>query len=100
PGGLFAIGNAIGAVDTFNSRVLVFPPVEQWTPNATFQAAVEVAGQPDFSSSGINLGNPTAGPNGFYYPGAAVFSGSELYVADSLNNRVVVLPQNGTSFGP
>ncbi len=100
PGGLFAIGNAIGAVDTFNSRVLIFPPVEQWTPNTTYQAAVEVAGQPDFSSNSSNLGNPTAGPNGFSFPGAAAFFGSTLYVADSANNRVLVVPQNGATFGP
>jgi uncharacterized protein (TIGR03437 family) len=100
PGGLFAIGNAIGAVDTLNSRVLIFPPVEQWTPNTTYQAAVEVAGQPDFSSNSANLGNPTAGPNGFAFPGAAAFFGSVLYVADSGNNRVITMPQNGTVFGP
>ena len=100
PGGLFAIGNAIGAVDTYNSRVLVFPPVEQWTPNTTFQAAVEVAGQPDFASNSPNLGNPTAGPNSFAYPGAAAFFGSELYVADSFNNRVLVLPQNAVPPNP
>jgi uncharacterized protein (TIGR03437 family) len=100
PGGLFPIGNAIGAVDTLNSRVLIFPPVEQWTPNVTYQAAVEVAGQPDFSSNSSNLGDPTAGPNGFSVPGAALFFGSELYVADSFNNRVVVMPQSGTTFGP
>ncbi len=100
PGGLFAIGNAIGTVDTLNSRVLIFPPVEQWTPNTTYQAAVQVVGQPDFSSNSSNLGNPTAGPNGFSFPGAAVFSGSALYVADSGNNRVLAIPQKGSAFGP
>ena len=100
PGGLFPIGNAIGAVDTVNNRVLIFPPVEQWTPNTTYQAAVAVAGQSDFSSNSPNLGNPAAGPSGFSLPGAAAFFGSELYVADSFNNRVVVLPQKGTAFGP
>ncbi len=100
PGGLFPIGNAIGAVDTLNSRVLIFPPVEQWNPGVTYQAALEVAGQPDFSSSSPNLGDPTAGPNGLAGPGAALFFGSELYVADSFNNRVIVMPQNGTTFGP
>jgi uncharacterized protein (TIGR03437 family) len=100
PGALFPIGSAIGAVDTTNSRVLIFPPVEQWTPNSTFQAAVEVAGQPDFFSGTSNLGNPTAGPNGLSFPGAALFFGSTLYVADSFNNRIVLMPQNGTAFGP
>jgi sugar lactone lactonase YvrE len=100
PGGLFAIGNAIGAVDSANSRILIFPPVEQWTPNATFQAAVQVVGQPDFSGAISNRGQPTAGPDRFSGPGAALFYGAELYVADSFNNRVIVMPQSGSGFGP
>jgi uncharacterized protein (TIGR03437 family) len=99
PGGLFAIGDAIGAVDTVNSRVLVYPPVEQWTPNTTFQAAVAVAGQSDFSSGSSNRALPAAGPDRLSGAGAAAFYGSELYVADSFNNRVVVFPQSGSSFG-
>jgi uncharacterized protein (TIGR03437 family) len=104
PGGLFPIGNSIGAVDTANNRILVFPPVEQWTPNATWQTAIEVAGQPDFASNKPNRGQPTAGPDRFSGPASAVFFGSELYVSDTFNNRVIVMPQNGTlpnaSFGP
>jgi uncharacterized protein (TIGR03437 family) len=100
PGALFPIGSAIGAVDSVNNRILIFPPVEQWVPNSTFQAAVEVAGQPDFTSGTSNLGNPTAGPNGLAFPGAALFFGSTLYVADTFNNRVILMPQNGTAFGP
>ncbi len=100
PGGIFPIGNGIGVADTFNNRVLVFPPVEQWTSNTTFQAAVEVAGQSDFSSGTANQGLPTATASTLNLPGAAVFFNSELYIADSGNNRVVVTPQNGASFGP
>lgn len=100
PGNLFAFGDGIAVADTFNNRILVFPPVEKWTPGTTYQAATEVAGQPDFSSGNVNAGNSTAGPNGLALPGAAAFSGGILYVADSFNNRVVVMPQNGTSFGP
>jgi len=100
PGGIFPIGNGIGVNDTFDNRVLVFPPVEQWTPNTTFQAAVEVAGQTDFSSGTANQGFPTSTASTLSQPGAAVFLNSELYIADSGNNRVVVIPQNGASFGP
>ena len=57
-----------------------------------------------FRATASNQGNPTAGPSGLYDPGAAVFFGSELYVADSFNNRVIVMPQtpcrNGSTFGP
>lgn len=100
PGNLFAIGNGIGVTDTNNNRILVFPPVEQWTAGTTYQAAIEVAGEPDFSSNGLNAGGSTAGPNGLALPSAALFSGSSLYVADSLNNRVLVMPRNGVTYGP
>jgi uncharacterized protein (TIGR03437 family) len=99
PGALFAIGDSIGVADTYNSRILVFPPYDQWDPNSTYQAAIEVAGQADFVGGSGNAGQPGAGPQSLAGPAAAVFYGSELYVADTFNNRVVVMPQNGTSFG-
>jgi uncharacterized protein (TIGR03437 family) len=100
PGAVFPVGDAIGAADTFNNRVLVFPPVEQWTSNATYQGATGVAGQPDFTSGSPNRGQSGAGPDRLARPGAAVFFGGELYIADSLNNRVIVMPRNGNSFSP
>jgi len=100
PGGLFAIGSGIGVADTNDNRVLVYPAVEQWTANTTFQAAIEVAGQPDFSSNSANQALPTATASTLNQPSAAVFFNSELYITDASNNRVVVLPQNGASFGP
>jgi uncharacterized protein (TIGR03437 family) len=99
PGGLFAVGNSMAVVDSGNHRILVFPPVEQWTPNATYQAAIAVAGQPDFTSGASNQGQPTTGPDRLSGPGSATIFGSEIYIADSFNNRVVVLPLNGTTFG-
>ena len=100
PGALFPIGNSIGIADTLNNRILVFPPVEQWTPNTTYQAAIEVAGQPDFTSGSVNQGLPAPTASTLDQPQAAAFFGNELYVVDSGNNRVIAMPQNGTSFGP
>jgi uncharacterized protein (TIGR03437 family) len=100
PGALFPIGTGIGVADSFDSRVLVFPAVEQWTPNTTYQAAVEVAGQTDFTGGSPNQAMPAATASTLSQPAAAVFFNNELYVADSSNNRVVVMPQNGSSFGP
>ena len=99
-GALFPIGDGIGIADTYYSRVLVFPPVEQWTPNTTWQAAIEVAGQPDFASGTANQGLPTASASTLNHPAAAVFFNSELYVADSGNNRTLVMPQGGSAFAP
>jgi uncharacterized protein (TIGR03437 family) len=104
PGAVFPIPAAggltsIGVVDTMNNRVLVFPPVEQWTAG-TYQAAVAVAGQSDFSSGMPFAGQITAGPSGLFRPNAALFYGNELYIADTFDHRVIPMPQNGSSFGP
>jgi uncharacterized protein (TIGR03437 family) len=105
PGAVFPIPaggglTSIGVVDTSNNRVLVFPPVEQWTAGTTYQAAVEVAGQPDFSS-GMAFGeNSSAGPSGLFRPSGALFYNNALYVADTFDHRVILMPQNGGSFGP
>ncbi len=104
-GAVFPIANStggltsIGVVDTLNNRVLVFPPVEQWTLGATYQAAVEVAGQSNFSSGTPYSGGTTANANGFAPPSAALFYGNELYAADTVDHRVIVMPQNGGAFG-
>ena len=100
PGALFPIGNSMAIADTYDSRILVFPPVEQWTPNQTYQAASQVVGQPDFSSVSVNQSLPAPTSSTLSLPGAAVFFNSNLYVADSGNNRVLVMPQSGTAFGP
>ncbi len=100
PGALFAVGNSIAVADTYDNRLLVFPPVEQWTPNVTYQAATEVVGQPDFNSGMVNQGMPTASASTLTLPGAAVYFNSELYIADTGNNRVLAEPQNGSTFGP
>ena len=98
--GIFPVGDGIGVADPTNNRILVFPPVEQWTAGQTYQAAVDIAGQGDFSSSQANQGGPTATGSNLTSPADAVFFGNQLYVADSSNNRMIVMPQNGTLFGP
>ena len=100
PGALLAIGDGIGVADVNDSRILVFPPVEQWTPNTTFQTATAAAGQVNLFSGLPNQGSTTPNAGTLALPNSAVLFNSELYIADSGNNRVVVMPQNGDSFGP
>ena len=97
---IFSLGNRIGVADVLNSRLLLFAPVEQWTSNTQYQAATQVVGQPDFSSQRINRGQGLPGPATLAGPTGAFFAGSELYVVDSGNHRVVVLPQSGSGFAP
>ncbi len=99
PGGLFAIGNQIAVSDTFNNRILVYPPVEQWNLNNFFQAAITVIGQTTFATGSANQGAPAASASSFSSPAGAFFYNSELYVADSGNNRMIVMPQGASGFG-
>jgi uncharacterized protein (TIGR03437 family) len=99
PGALFAVGNQIGVSDTFNNRILLFPPVEQWNLNPFFQAAIAVVGQTSFAGGTANQGMPSAGPSTLSTPVGAFFFNSELYVADTANHRMIVLPQAGSGFG-
>ncbi|MES1261092.1 MAG: hypothetical protein ABUS49_05080, partial [Acidobacteriota bacterium] len=98
--GLFAVGNQIGIADSLNNRLLLYPPYDQWTSSTLNQPATQVVGQNDFGSGLPNQGLPAAGPSTLSHPGAAIFSGSELYVADSLNHRMIVLPRTSGGFGP
>ncbi len=100
PTTVFAVGNRMGVVDTFNSRLLLFPPVEQWNSNSFYQAANTVVGQSDFSSGSANHGKLSPDASTLAQPVGATFYNGNLYVADSNNNRVLVLPQSGSGFGP
>ena len=100
PGAVFAVGNQIGVADSFNSRLLLFPPVEQWTTNTFFQTASTVVGQTIFTAGSPNQGLPAAGPSTLAHPVGVCFFNSALYVADASNNRMIVIPQSGSGFGP
>ena len=79
-------------VDTFSSRVLGFECSGSNCALATFSAASRVLGQPDFihqEQNGGLLGGVSA--SGLNYPsGVAVSASGTLYVADTMNNRVLV----------
>jgi uncharacterized protein (TIGR03437 family) len=100
PGALFTVGTQVGVADTDNNRLLIFPPVEQWNTNNFYQAAATVIGQNDFNSGSPNQNQQLAGPSTLAHPVGTFFFNSSLYVADSANNRMVVLPQTGAAYGP
>ena len=105
PSGVFILpGNTVGVVDSFLNRILIFPPAANWTdvttgPNVNPTAATSVVGQ-----TALVIGNiypnqasiagvlPGATSTSLYGPANAYFSGTELFVTDGGNNRVVVLP--------
>ena len=114
PNGLFFLpGNAgVGVVDSFLNRIMIFPPAANW-PDVTLgtgvspPAATSVIGQQALSINDVYPNQaavagvfPGATGSSLYGPAQVYFSGTELFVADSANNRVVnMLPLNGTTFG-
>src|SRR5579871_401516 len=101
-----SVGQDVGVVDAGSHRILMFPPFEKWTDPQVAPPANFVIGQNgDFSNRNINnapspLVFPPPSGSTLWNPNAAVFFNNELYVADTGNNRVVVLPsQQGPTFG-
>ncbi len=102
----FLSNNQVGIVDKGHSRVLIFPAYEQWTDALVALPATQVAGQnSDFGNGNPNnaaLGAtfvPPATASVMSLPAASIFLNNELYLADTGNNRVIVLPFQGSNFG-
>jgi uncharacterized protein (TIGR03437 family) len=101
-GDTFNINDNIAVADTANNRILVYSPFTQYTSDTLTQNAQVVIGQVDFNSGKANGGNPQANSSTLqtavdaaYAPGAlspALDSSGEVYIADSGNNRVIVIP--------
>ena len=99
----------IGVLDSGYHRILIFDPYDQWpdVATATSPSAKFVVGHAsgisgikstDTKSLNPNDGNPLPSAATFSGPQAAVFVNNELYVADTGNNRVVVLPLSQRHF--
>jgi uncharacterized protein (TIGR03437 family) len=112
PSGIFFIpdpqaGQDVGVVDTGSSRILIFPSYEQWTDPLVALPATQVIGQGgDFTNRnrnhapfGATYAPPPTGST-LAYPASAVFANNQLYVADSYNNRVVLLAFQSGVFNP
>ncbi|MDE3198522.1 MAG: hypothetical protein KGN84_19395, partial [Acidobacteriota bacterium] len=93
-------GSAAGIIvaDTTNSRVLLFPTVDNWTAeNTQFSpSATEVVGQMSYTAAMPNQGNGDASSFTLNLPIDVAASASELYVADFQNNRILVFPTSSS----
>lgn len=103
PEGVFmAPGDCPAIIDTLSSRVLVFDPYEYWPEEAASfspRARAVVGQRGDFTRREPNHGAPEPAADTLSGPVAGVAANGELYLADAANNRVLVLPQQGSSFG-
>jgi uncharacterized protein (TIGR03437 family) len=102
PTSVFFAGGKMGVVDSLSHRILLFDTFDKW-PDQSAQfspQATGVFGQPDFHNRALNatLNSWVVAPTASTLSGpfAAVVAGSELFVADTGNNRVVVLPITGS----
>jgi uncharacterized protein (TIGR03437 family) len=106
----FLPGSKMGVVDSFYNRILIFDSYDKWPDPTLFLSpqATAVFGQKDFSSKNINQASGTF-PGAYVTsptaqtladPLAAVFSGTELFVADTGNNRVLTIPLVGNGLAP
>jgi uncharacterized protein (TIGR03437 family) len=93
PVGVFAAtSNRLGVVDSGNHRVVVYPPIESWTPETPTQfspSATALAGQENLGDREPNRGQGTPNDNGYFAPFAAVAAQGKVLVVDTLNHRVL-----------
>ncbi len=115
PTGIFILpDDSVGVVDAGLNRILIFPPYLQWPASSQYFSpqANSVIGQTSFAlnntnANGISTGSaattvtPPPSNSTFWGPTSAAFLAStkELFIADSNNNRVIVMPQSGAAFG-
>ncbi|MBZ5728759.1 MAG: hypothetical protein LAP87_27740 [Acidobacteriia bacterium] len=102
PEGLFFTStNQVGVVDRQSNRVVIFDPLKQWPTDGSPPLARQILGQqsacatfPNQACRAANNGNPRPSASTFSQPTGAAYAGGTLYVADTANNRVLVLRQN------
>ncbi len=92
PESIASDGTRLVVADASNNRVLVWNTM----PTSTAQAASFALGQAGFGTSTGNLGGISA--SSLFAPNGVFILGTQLYVADSLNNRVLVWNNLPTAF--
>jgi uncharacterized protein (TIGR03437 family) len=99
--------DGMAVVDAGYHRIMIFPPFSPDTASVTSSpVATGIVGHAtgisginskDQHSLAANDGNPSSSNTTFSLPESAILFNNELYLADSNNNRVIVMPySNGT----
>jgi sugar lactone lactonase YvrE len=115
PEGIAVLGNNLFVADTGNNRIVKFDTPSNWPPecvpsasqNGTCPAGTAVSppgiqfiGQQSGQTIKANQGLPQPNAATLNGPTALVFAGTDLYVADTSNNRVLIFPQTGGVISP
>ncbi len=107
PQGLFTIGNNLFVLDSPQSRIMRYDDASNYPAESTTTfspPALTEIGQPSFNSGKPNQGasQPTGSTLAAASAGAAVTIGgnTEIWIADTGNNRIVALAQTGNQTFP
>jgi uncharacterized protein (TIGR03437 family) len=100
PEAIFANSSGVYVSDSQTNRIVRYDPVDQWpeeTQVLPSPPAKAVFGQPDLLSFRANRGGKEPSENGFQSPTGMAVANNEMFLADSGNNRVLVLPISGSN---
>ena len=86
PGSVCFDGTNLYVADPVNNRILIYNGI----PSGNDASAAVVVGQPDFSSVSINQGFSSPTNQTLNDPSGVFSDGTNLYVADTGNNRVLI----------
>lgn len=103
PESIFIVNNVPYIVDAALHRITRYGLPDTWTPEsptAFSPRMTDVIGQPDFNSGDTNRGNRVPGPSGFSTPVDGLVFNNNLFVVDSSNHRVLVIPGGGAFNAP
>lgn len=95
PDGLFIANNSLFVVDTLVNRIVRYDPYDSWAEETQLvpsPPARAVFGQPDLLSFRANRGGRSATDSSFFRPTAAAVTGTDLYLCDTSNNRLLIIP--------
>ncbi len=114
PGAVFFLTGstpAVGVLDSGSSRIMLFDVYANWPTDGTPPQATSIYGQanncaaqqpslPTYAACRApNNGLPRPAANTLWGPGGAFATSTDLFVADTYNNRLVDLPISGNTLG-
>ena len=94
PESVFVVNNVPYVVDTRNHRIVRYDLPDNWSPESPSLVSPrmrDVIGQQDFNSGEANRGQRLTNAIGFSLPVDAVAVGSNLFVVDANNHRVLMI---------
>jgi uncharacterized protein (TIGR03437 family) len=99
PNGVFTLGNNLFVADTPQNRIVEYDIPSNWAPASTAfpsPAILHVFGQVGFANGTANQGQPQPSSFTFAAPYGGAFLGTQMWVSDTGNNRVLGISPNST----